>query len=182
MDIGGDTMTDIRVGHTESTHTNRLSHGKVTVLYHASALAGTFGIDRGELGVGAQYTLNLSAADTYEARLGVLHEYAHYILCVYGGRDYRERLYGSNAHATLEEEALAWALALRWVRAPLKATRVIVGDPRHWLRGYVGHWASTLGSRRLALRWLQAAVKVVDTIYETGEWPDSKARWVEAPE
>jgi len=181
-------MTDTRPRPSESTHPNQLSHGKVEVLYSAGgdrAFGGSFTINRSPLAAGANYTLRLPEPDTYADKLAALHEYAHYILCVHGGRNYEPRGYGHDAHETLEEESLAWALVLRWVRAPLRTTRHIIGDPDRRLRAYVGQWGNVHSGReslRVTLRWLQAAVKVVDTIYETGEWPGPKDRWIEAPE
>jgi len=177
-------MTDTRLTPSESDTPLALSHGKVTVLYQASPQAGSFGIGRDVLGIGAQYTVTLPSPNTYKAKLGVLHEYAHYVLCVHGGRDYRGRAYGHDAHETLEEEALAWALALRWVRVPAAALAHITERPGRALRGYVEEWDGACDEAAVAVacQWLQVAARVVDTAYREGRWPDPKARWTEAPE
>jgi len=166
------------LGPTKAAHPNSLSHGKVRVSYgtgNDQLGVGFFRINSSPLVAGADYTLQLPAPDTYADKLAALHEYAHYILCIHGGRDYVKRNYAHNRHELLEEESLAWALALRWTKATSEAYHLITGRPNRWLEAAVASQAS-------AGQWLQAAVKVVDTIYATGRWPGPTDRWIEAPE
>lgn len=183
--LRGETRMTTQHRHTESTHPNQLSHGKVRVFYgpgHDSPHVGRFRIESSPLIVGADYSLQLPVPDTYADKLAALHEYAHYILCVRGGRDYRARGYQQSDREACEEESLAWALVLRWTRPSPEAERLITGRPGRWLRDYTEHARYSPDPEAVARQWLRAAVEVVDTIYETREWPDSKAKWVEVPE
>jgi len=124
--------------------------------------------------------LQLPIGHEWADKMTQLHEFGHAALDL-PERDEAFRRYKKKGHHTLEEEALAWALVLRWTNCPGEVRAFVCDQPPKRLVGYVQYWmpvSSERGGRLIAREWLAQAEACIDEAFKAGTWPSS-ACWLE---
>jgi len=112
-----------------------------------------------------------------QAYLATLHECGHAAFDIPARRRQRAT-YWTDKKMQREEEALAWALALRWIREGSSyRVRMVREQAQNALATYMRGNQET--RRGLARAWLKAAKIVVERMFSTRTFPTTY-RWIDS--